>query len=379
MGHLSQNVFRGKAALSVMRDQASGSICLKRAESGLRPVGLPLLVLALLSLCLLMAVPQPPAVAQDSTPLTAPTNLAASVSAEGITLSWTAPAGLVDGYEILRRRPLQGETELATLVDNTGDSATSYTDTSATELGVRYIYRIKSIRGADRSGMSLNVQVDFPTTPPPTATPISVSVSCEVLIGNNHDILQCTASAGDLAITSALWTPSFEAQYAQTSDGPIANWVIADEYCGQSTTVEVAAQSGSAALPTAETTITLECAPAPADTLTVSCENLIENSQHVLRCSLSGGDQTVDFAQWIPSFEVQYSQIKEGAQATEASWTISDEYCGQVTDIEVDSLTGTTIIPTVVHIHHAVLCHHSGRQLQPGQRHPLCQRQRPSC
>ena len=38
-------------------------------------------------------------------------------------------------------RPSQGETELTTLVDNTGSSDASYTDTSATTPGERYIYR----------------------------------------------------------------------------------------------------------------------------------------------------------------------------------------------------------------------------------------------
>ena len=92
-----------------------------------------------------------PVVAQDPPPLTAPTDLSASVSAEGITVTWTAPDGQVDGYEILRQRPLQGETDLTTLVDNTGDSETSYTDTSATTPGEQYVYGVKTIRGADRS------------------------------------------------------------------------------------------------------------------------------------------------------------------------------------------------------------------------------------
>lgn len=280
-----------------LKDGATRFNCGKRKERKLPRVGLPLYFLALFCLCLLVAAPQTPVVAQDLSPLAAPTDLSASASTEGVVLSWTAPAGQVDGYEILRQRPLQGETELATLVDDTGSSDTSYTDSSATAPGERYIYRIKAIRGNDRSGMSQPAQVDFPTTPTPTATPVSVSASCEILTGASHDILQCTASAGDLAITSALWTPSFEDRYAQTTDGPVANWVIADEYCGQSTTVEVKAQAGDSVLPTAETTITLECAPAPTDTLSVSCENLIENSQHILSCTLSGGDQTIDSAQ----------------------------------------------------------------------------------
>ena len=337
----------GVAVLSVLRGQVAGSICLQRDENGLRPSGLPLLMLALLSLCLLVSVPPTPVVAQDTSPLAAPTSLTASVSAEGITLSWAAPAGIVDGYEILRRRPLQGETELTTLVDKTNGSATSYTDTSATVPNELYIYRVKAIRDNARSQMSQPVQVNYPTTPPPTATPVTVSVSCEILAGDSHDILQCTARAGDLTVTSALWTPSFEARYAQTTDGPVANWVIADEYCGQSTTVMVDAQAGGSALPSAETTITLECSPAPTDTLTVSCENLIENGQHILHCALSGGDQTVTAARWTPQFDTESAQNSAEPNASEVSWDISDEHCGQTTSVEVDSLSGTTALPTV--------------------------------
>ena len=318
-----------------------------------RKVILPLLILALLCAFSLFSVPQGPVMAQEPA-LSPPTNLTASVSAEGVTLSWTAPAGTVDGYEIFRRRPLQSETELTTLVDNTGNSDTSYTDTSATTLGERYTYRVKTIRGDERSGMSEFVRIDFPTTAPPTSTPtatatavVTVSASCEMLTGNQHDILQCTASPSDLTITSASWTPSFEEQYAQTTDGPVANWVIAGEYCGQSTDVEVVATAGERTLPTAETTITLECAPAPADTLIVSCENLVENSELVLSCSLSGGDQTITSAQWTPQYDTDEAQTTEGENATEATWDISDENCGQSTSVDVIPQAGTTVLSTV--------------------------------
>ncbi len=321
-----------------------------------RKVILPFLILALLCAFSLGAVPRSPVLAQEP-PLAAPTNLTARVIAEGVALSWTAPAGTVDGYEILRRRPREGEVELTTLVDNTGDSDTTYTDTTATEPGVRYAYRVKSIRGNDRSEQSDFVRIDFPTTALPTSTPtttptatatptavVTVSLSCEISTGDNHNILQCAATAGDLTITSAEWTPSFEVQYAQTTDRPSVNWVIADEYCGQSTDVEVEAQAGDRILPAAETTITLECAPEPVDTLTVSCENLIENSQHVLSCALSGGDQTITSAHWLPYFNAQDDQEKEGEEATAATWVINDEdYCGQTTTMDVDFPSSTNI------------------------------------
>ena len=118
------------------------------------------------------ATPSPsntPVPSATNTPLPpgAPTNLTADVYQYGVTLSWTAPSGQVDGYEILRRRPLRGEDELQTLVANTGVSVTSFSDPTAAEPGERYIYRVKAIRNGVRGDWSNSARVDRPA---PTAT-----------------------------------------------------------------------------------------------------------------------------------------------------------------------------------------------------------------
>ena len=92
-------------------------------------------------------------------PLRKPKNLTASAVADGVELNWDAPAGQVDGYEILRRRPRQGEDTLQTLVADTGSSATTYTDTTATE-STRYTYRVKAIRNGEKSNWSNYDRVD---------------------------------------------------------------------------------------------------------------------------------------------------------------------------------------------------------------------------
>ena len=323
------------AARSDLRGTADIHRRAKGVEYRLQPVSLPLLLLAALCVLMLFAATQRSIVAQEPPP-SAPTDLSASVSAEGITLTWTAPDGQVDGYEILRRRPLQGETDLTTLVDNTGSGETSYVDTSATTPGERYSYGVKTIRGDERSSASDSVVVDF------------VTIGCEIRAGDNHDILYCMVNAGEQTITSTHWTPSFETQYAQTTSRPSAAWVIADEYCGQGTTVTAAAQSGDSVFPTVETTITLECSPEPTDDLTVSCENLVENDEHILSCALSGGDQTIDSATWLPYFEAAYQETKEGEDLAEKTWVIEDEhYCGQTTTVDVDLTADGTSLPTV--------------------------------
>ena len=95
-----------------------------------------------------------------------PTGLTVSLVENRVTLSWTAPAEdaeSVDGYEILRRRPFEGESTLATLVADTESTATAYTDATANEAGVRYVYRVKALRGDEVSLWSNFDRVDLPS------------------------------------------------------------------------------------------------------------------------------------------------------------------------------------------------------------------------
>ena len=89
------------------------------------------------------AVTSPP----DNEPPGKPTGLTAALNADGsITLSWTAPTGTVDGYQILRRLPRQGQSALNIYVADTDSTNTTYTDT-ATGLDTRYVYRVKARNG----------------------------------------------------------------------------------------------------------------------------------------------------------------------------------------------------------------------------------------
>ena len=95
--------------------------------------------------------PQPPG---------APSGLSATLNDDGsITLTWNAPTGDVDGYQILRRRPQQGESELAVYVGDTGNEATTWTDTD-TSLDTRYVYRVKARNGDLLSEWSNYARID---------------------------------------------------------------------------------------------------------------------------------------------------------------------------------------------------------------------------
>ena len=88
-------------------------------------------------------------------PPTAPTSLTATVNADGhIVLSWTAPNDdSVTGYQVLRRRPSEGESALLVYVADTQSTATTFTDTGVTA-GVKHVYRVKAINSAGLSGWS---------------------------------------------------------------------------------------------------------------------------------------------------------------------------------------------------------------------------------
>ena len=83
-------------------------------------------------------------------------------AATEVGLTWTAPAEDADsvtGYEVLRAA---GEGELTTLVEDTGSTATSYADATATAAGETYTYQVKAIRGEERSQASGQARVQLP-------------------------------------------------------------------------------------------------------------------------------------------------------------------------------------------------------------------------
>ena len=91
----------------------------------------------------------------------APTNLTATVNPDGtVTLSWDAPDDdSITGYQILRRRPTEGEDTLLIYVQDTGSAAATFTDTGVTP-GARHVYRVKAINPVGVGARSNYVNVD---------------------------------------------------------------------------------------------------------------------------------------------------------------------------------------------------------------------------
>ena len=96
-----------------------------------------------------------------------PTGLTVAAADTGLALSWNSPAENTDeitGYEILRKK-VPGEDALSTLVADTGSKTTSYTDTTATEEGKTYTYRVRALRGTDKSDDSNEASHTVPEAP----------------------------------------------------------------------------------------------------------------------------------------------------------------------------------------------------------------------
>ena len=90
----------------------------------------------------------------------------ASLGSGGVSLVWNAPtedAGTVTGYEILRA---QGGGTLTTLMADTGNAVTAYTDATAGGTSESYAYRVRAIRGAERSTDSNEARVQLPPAAP---------------------------------------------------------------------------------------------------------------------------------------------------------------------------------------------------------------------
>ena len=96
----------------------------------------------------------------------APANLAVALTGGQVVLSWDPPAenaGSVTGYEVLRG---EGEDEPATLAADTGSTATTYTDATATQASTNYAYSVKAIRDGERSQASNEAVVQLPPAVP---------------------------------------------------------------------------------------------------------------------------------------------------------------------------------------------------------------------
>ena len=142
----------------------------------------------------------------------APENLIGTANSDGsVTLSWEAPDDdSVKGYRILRRRPEEGEKTLLVHVNDTGSTATEYTDSDVT-LDVLHVYGVKAINAAGLSDRSNLVNV----TPGQPAEPAQNSPAqrAPVITGTAQVGETLTADTSGIADENGLENVSFSYQW----------------------------------------------------------------------------------------------------------------------------------------------------------------------
>ena len=164
-----------------------------------------------------------------------PRNLTGAANSDGtVTLSWDAPDDdSVTGYQILRRRPSEGENTLLVHVNDTENTATEYTDNDVTP-DVLHAYRVKAINAVGLSGQSnfVNITPGQPTEPaqnsPATGTP---QISGPAQVGQT-----LTANTTGISDADGLTNVGYSYQWVSSRDAEIqgatgANYslVAADE------------------------------------------------------------------------------------------------------------------------------------------------------
>ena len=116
---------------------------------------------------------------ETPTPPAAPGNLQATVIADGVRLTWDAPAdqaSVVTGYEVLRRE--SGQSGMMSYVLDTGSTVTSYTDRGAAKQGETYTYQVKARVGKLSARASNSAAVTIPGTCPVSGgSPVDVPIS----------------------------------------------------------------------------------------------------------------------------------------------------------------------------------------------------------
>ena len=148
----------------------------------------------------------------------APRNLTGTANPDGtVTLSWDAPDDdTVTGYQILRRRPTEGENTLLVHQNDTGSTATEYTDSDVTP-DVRHVYRVKAVNAAGLSSWSNFVRVT-PTQPAEPAQNSAATgapgISGTVRVGET-----LTADTSGIADGDGLTNVSYGYQWIVTDGG----------------------------------------------------------------------------------------------------------------------------------------------------------------
>ena len=283
----------------------------------------------------------------------APSGLEVNLVENRVTLTWDAPASdaaSVTGYEILRRRPNDGEAALTTLVADTGNAETGYTDDTANEPGVRYTYRVRALRDGEQSKVSNYDRIDLP-----------------------EDYAQNTPGSDEPTPTPEALAPSGLTAEAAKGGGVALSWTAPAEDAGSVTGYEVLRARGSAELATlaadtgsTDTAYTDETATAAGETYVYQVKALRgeEKSQVSNQASItlpdeesarSAGDATgVPTISGTPAvgelLTADISNISDPDGVANADFEYQWIAFDGTTDSDISGATGETYRPLLAHV-----------------------------
>ena len=173
-------------------------------------------------------------------PPSAPTNLVASDNGNGtLTLTWDAPEDdNVTGYQILRRRPSEGEGTLLVYVADTGSTdTTTWTDGEVT-VGIRHVYGVKAINSAGLSRVS-NLDGATPASPPEN----NAAAGAPTITGTAQVGATLTAGTSGISDDDGLDNATFSYRWladdADISGATNSTYTLADADAGKAVKVKV--------------------------------------------------------------------------------------------------------------------------------------------
>ena len=197
-----------------------------------------------------------------------PRNLTGVANEEGsVTLTWDNPDdGTITGYQILRRRPAEGEGTLLVYVEDTGSAETTFTDANVSA-GILHVYRVKAINTAGLSQRSNEVNV----TPlePQESTTNTAATGAPVIGGPARVGKTLTADTSGIADQDGLNNVAYSNQWladgADISGATASSYTLTADDEGKAIRVRVSFtdDAGHDETLTSEATDAVAAAPAP--------------------------------------------------------------------------------------------------------------------
>ena len=178
-------------------------------------------------------------------PPSAPQNLTAAVNGDGsITLSWDAlDDDSITGYRILRRRPSEGEKALLVYVEDSGSTATTYTDSEVTA-GTEHVYRVRAINEAGVGGQSKSVSITPQTDEEEPNSPATGAPTITGTVRVGEKLTVDTSGIEDLdglngATFSYVWVANDETSDTDITGATDSTYTLADADEGKTIKVRV--------------------------------------------------------------------------------------------------------------------------------------------